>query len=298
MTERIGYVHCFRLSDFRPTLKADQALLFVELMQKKVPKMDALRFVQRRHCHYDITKTKTGPSNHRIMNTHSDPHPVGLKGWTIERPVITNNKTILEFEKLKKEDDWIAKLASPTLKQISSQNQENTEKQAKIQKFYQDMDTKFKLRDLSPTEKFFKLRSIKKSNNFKVDAIIGERKTSMKPVASHRDKIQAQNVPSRHLSKELGEVRISVQDLNNRFFKHCQSVKGLPNFKLPFKGGATKTQDSNKTALVRIKLAGDTVAKNHKTMMKLERPLFFKSPSHDSRKMTSFSLKDLNGPFE
>jgi hypothetical protein len=229
MAEQFGLVSCNRLSQLKFKVKPDQASLFVELLKHKVPRLEALKFAQRRHCQYDVTKLKDGPPSHRVLRSHLDSHSVKNNGWTNDPPIITNDPFQLDLRRIKHQKEWINKVLTPTSKEFEKNKRETDDKFSKMLKFYQNMDAKFNLRNLSPKSKFekiknLKLKAISESNAFLCPKSSNQILPSVHQISTTKIDL---NLNLKNIVNNFNDVRVPMSDLNNRFQNHCRSVRGI-----------------------------------------------------------------------
>jgi hypothetical protein len=284
MTDDKGLVHCFRLSEVRSRVETEQALLFVELLKHKVPRNDALRFAQRQHCHYDASKTIGGPPKFRLIKSHPDQYSVKVNGWTVDPPVLTNDPILLEIRRIQQQQDWLAKMIAPTSKQIELQQRQANEKHTKLKNFYQNLDDKFCLKDLSRDQRQKKVQAIQTARFNNDFSFTDLSKNSLTCLSSVRDQETAPKRDSRKFSKEIADIKVSVADLSNRFKNHCRSVRGLVPFQNSMaisSGFKIKENTTSKPRFV-IKTSEDKTEKGNKTAKKVDKLMLSKTPIHRS----------------
>lgn len=227
MIQENGSFRCNRHSLWPFHIQPEQANLYVELLKNKVPRGLALRFAQRQHCRYDVSKTREGPPNYRVIDSHRDPRSVRINGWTTDPPILTNNPNHLEYRRIQQQKDWIGGMLTPTAKQLEQQSHTIKENFLKMRRFYHTMDNTFGLTGLTPQNKVEKVRKIRRMH-MEGREIRSKTITSLKNLDSLQEERSQSKSPSLiKLSREVADVIVPSAALRQRFQNHCRSVRKL-----------------------------------------------------------------------
>lgn len=231
MSEQPGLISCKRVSMLPPIVEPSQAFIFIELIQSKVPRDQALRFAQRAHCQYDSTKRIDGPPKYRIIKSYADPRAVKVNGWMSDRPIITNDPIQLDLRRIKQQKDWMDKVLTPKFSQTVSKNRVDEENIIKIRRFYHNLDQKCNLRDLSPASKLAKIKAI--NNPSPVTDENKDSKNNMSVnVLERSDRRRVALGKKTSTIKQIDDVKINLNSLKMRFQQHCRSVRHLDKSKM------------------------------------------------------------------
>lgn len=294
MIEENGLVRCNRLSFSRSHIQPEQAILYVELLKNKVPRDQALRFAQRQHCRYDLSKTRDGPPNYRVIASHRDPRSIRINGWTSDPPVLTNDHNHLEYRRIQQQKDWVGGMLSPTAKQLEMQRHTADENILKMRRFYQTMDKNFGLKGLTPENKVEKVRLIRKIH---LDNLETRSKTltSFKNVVSlHEEKFDSVTPVPLKLSREIADVIIPAAALRQRFQSHCRSVRKLTPIQssLTLFQAEKKHNPQVKRMEAKIELTTDEKKRANKVIQRFHQAME-KEPVAHRLAMIVKSMKDL-----
>ena len=231
MSDQYVLTSCKRVTMLPPIVEPSQAFIFVELVKSKVPRNQALRFAQRVHCQYDSSKRVDGPPNYRIIKSYADPHAVKVNGWMSDRPIVTNDPLQLDLRRIDQQKDWMDKVLTPKLSDRVSNSKIEEENIVKIRRFYQNLEQKCNLKDLSPHSKIAKIRALNINSRKKKENLDTETKMSIHLPERNAEKDCAKGKKPTALH-QIDEIKINPNSLNMRFQQHCRSVRHLDNSKL------------------------------------------------------------------
>jgi hypothetical protein len=221
MSDQPGLISCKRVSMVRPKVEPSQVFMFVELVNNKVPRIDALKFSVRTHCQYDSTKRVDGPPKFRIMKSYADPRAVKVNGWMSDRPIVTNDPIQLDLRRIKQQKDWMDKVLSPKFSKLMSHDKTEEENRVKIKRFYQYLDDKCNLKDLSPSSKLAKIKTMNKPSS------------PNKENHSTKNSLSTTNLVENATALNLADdVKVNLNALKMRFQQHCRSVRNLEKSKM------------------------------------------------------------------
>ena len=136
----------------KSAVNVENCLLFSELRKMGCPTQSSMQKATRNFCAFDSTKTRFQVTNSKSLRVTPRLEGSGQlkeKGWLIGKPLITNDRNIVQLQRIRKDNRWVSEFLKSS-EARSAQKKEKFDLQLKtIYDSHLELSRKFKVDKMS-----------------------------------------------------------------------------------------------------------------------------------------------------